>query len=133
MEGTADKGARSSVAEKERGSDDRGAATPGGGEDDMICVEEVGTGVGYRETSGSRAIRFGRGREGDELGSKAGSKVAGRFTPMIEPTRLFSGEEESMMRWEKSTQALLTKKREKTLSGLKKTRVTACYMDTRGS
>ena len=100
MEGTADKGARSRVAEKDRGRDGREAATPGGGgEDDMMCVDEVGTGVGYSETSGSRAIRFCRGREGDELGSKAGSKAAGRFTPTIEPTRLLSGEDSMVVRF----------------------------------
>lgn len=99
MEGTADRGARSIVAEKERGMDGREAFIPGGGgEDDMIWVDEVGTGVGYSETSGSRAIRFCRGREGDELGSKAGSKAAGRFTPTIEPTRLLSGEDSMVVR-----------------------------------
>lgn len=57
--GTADKGARSRAAEKDRGMAGREAATPGGGgEEDMIWVDEVGTGVGYVETSGSRATRF---------------------------------------------------------------------------
>lgn len=56
--GTADKGARSRAAEKDRGREGREAATPGGGEEDIIWVDEVGTGVGYVETSGSRATRF---------------------------------------------------------------------------
>lgn len=110
--GTADKGARSRAAEKDRGREGREAATPGGGEEDMIWVDEVGTGVGYVETSGSRATRFwGRGREGDELGSKAGSKAAGRFTPKIEPTRLFNGEDSIVKRWDEVERALLLTKR----------------------
>lgn len=92
--GTADKGLRSEPAEKVRRVEDRAAATPGG-EEDIIWVDEVGIGVGYFETAGSRATRFeGRGREGDELkGSKAGSREAGRFTPATGARELLVGEE----------------------------------------
>lgn len=92
--GTVDRGLRSEPAEKVRRVEDRAAATPGG-EDDRIWVDEVGTGVGYFKTSGSRATRFeGRGREGDELkGSKAGSREAGRFMPATGARALLVGEE----------------------------------------
>jgi hypothetical protein len=91
--GTADKGARSDAAEKVRRVDARTAAIPGG-EEDIIWVEEVGTGVGYVDTAGSRATRFcGLGREGDELkGSKAGSRDAGRLTPAAGASELLEGD-----------------------------------------
>jgi hypothetical protein len=46
MVGTVDKGDRSTAAEKVRRAEERAAAAIPGGEDDMIWVEEVGTGVG---------------------------------------------------------------------------------------
>lgn len=55
-----------------------------------MAVDEVGTGVGYVETSsqGSRANRLiGRGSGGDEDGSKGGSRDADRFR------------EDSMVKW----------------------------------
>lgn len=44
--GTADKGDRSMAAEKVRRAVARSVAAIPGGEDDMIWVDEVGTGVG---------------------------------------------------------------------------------------
>lgn len=44
--GTADKGERSIAAEKVRRAEARSLAAIPGGEDDMIWVDEVGTGVG---------------------------------------------------------------------------------------
>jgi len=44
--GTADKGERSMAAEKVRRAEALSVAAMPGGEDDMICVDEVGTGVG---------------------------------------------------------------------------------------
>lgn len=85
MEGTADKGARSVVDARFR--DGRTAGR--GGEEEMIPVVEVGTGVGYlaymesRPEGEKRACRFeGRGKPGEEedSGSNAGSREgAGRF------------------------------------------------------
>jgi hypothetical protein len=97
--GTADKGARSDAAEKVRRVDARAAAIPGG-EEDIIWVEEVGTGVGYVDTAGSRATRFwGLGREGDELkGSKAGSRDAGRLTPAAGASELLEGDKSMICR-----------------------------------
>lgn len=102
MVGTVDSGVRSdAVGIKVRRETGRGIATRGGDED-MIWVDEVGTGVGYIETMpwSSRATRFcGRGRVGEELnGSKAGSKDAGRFTPATGAIELLLGGEDSMVR-----------------------------------
>lgn len=46
-----------------------------------MCVDEVGTGVGYlaRSSKSSRARFRGRGRAGDEKGSKAGSSIDAGF------------------------------------------------------
>lgn len=98
--GTADRGARSDAAEKVRRADAREAAIPGGDED-IICVEEVGTGVGYVDTAGSRATRFwGLGREGDEdKGSKAGNRDAGRLMPAAGASELLDGEEFMIVEW----------------------------------
>jgi len=95
--GTADRGARSDAAEKVRRADTRAA----GGEEDIIWVEEVGTGVGYIDTADSRATRFwGLGREGDELkGSKAGNRDAGRLTPAAEASELLDGERSMIVEW----------------------------------
>lgn len=74
--GTVDKGARSDSVDKDRLT---GGLTPAarGGEELSICVDEVGTGVGYvRVSSKTSRVRFsGRGKAGDEdRGSNAGSK-----------------------------------------------------------
>lgn len=106
MVGTEASGARSESDEKVRWRPGRRAAR--GGDEDMIPVDDVGTGVGYLERSSvripangaldgevwgdSRATRFaGRGSGGeDESGSKAGSRAgtseAGRFTPATDGT-----------------------------------------------
>lgn len=94
--GTVERGVRSDAVKNGR----REAFTRGG-DDDMIWVEDVGTGVGYIAViaRSSRATRFwGRGRGGDELnGSKAGSREAGRLIPAAGAFELLLGGEDSMM------------------------------------
>ncbi len=79
-EGTADRGARSDAVDCVRTKPDLV------GEEERMPVLEVGMGVGYLKKGAgpsrpSRATRFkGRGRPGEEEGSKGGSKEgAGRF------------------------------------------------------
>lgn len=54
---------------------------PRDGDEVKICVDEVGTGVGYFACSSyvSLVLFNGRGRAGDEKGSKAGSNDDGGF------------------------------------------------------
>jgi hypothetical protein len=73
MEGTEANGARSDKADTVRGRVGR-LARDFDGDDESMCVEEVGTGVGYLVfSSKSPRVRFkGRGKAGDEKGSNAG-------------------------------------------------------------
>ena len=92
IDGTAARGARSETADCVRCIGGRRNECTGGGEEDIIPVEEVGTGVGYFWLEGTfsdgktRAWRFaGRGKPGEEEnGSNGGNNDgvgAGRFTP----------------------------------------------------
>jgi hypothetical protein len=75
MEGTEANGARSDNAETVRGRMGR-LARDFDGDEERMCVEEVGTGVGYLALSSrSPRVRFrGRGKAGDEKGSNAGRR-----------------------------------------------------------
>lgn len=103
IEGTDASGARCDRVDAVRSGPGQRVLDKRGGDDENIPVEEVGTGVGYfdlpllyfwGESLGTqfssreaRATRFaGRGSDGEEIGSNAGSKVgvessAGRLTP----------------------------------------------------
>jgi len=101
MDGTAERGARSETVDCVRCVPGRRDDSSCGGEEGMIPVEDVGTGVGYFWLAAvcsigeTRAWRFtGRGRPGEEEnGSNAGSNEgagAGRFTPATGDTRTFA-------------------------------------------
>lgn len=92
MDGTVERGARSETADCVRCIGGRRNERACGGEEDMIPVEEVGTGVGYFwseatfSESETRTWRLaGRGKPGEEEnGSNGGSNDgvgAERFTP----------------------------------------------------
>lgn len=91
IEGTVDNGARSETAEKVLVEPGRRVRIGGGGEEEGMSVEEVGTGVGYERSlladfacGDAWGRRFmGRGSVGEEeKGSNAGSRDgAGRLVP----------------------------------------------------
>lgn len=80
MDGTDANGARSDKVETFRASAGRFARVFEG-EEERMCVDEVGTGVGYLVfSSKSPRVRFrGRGSAGDEKGSKAGRSAEVAF------------------------------------------------------